>query len=87
MAVFGLFSAFLLTAFAAVQANRQGLLNTNKLIPLFAIGTCAYILGICFANIIKLGISIPFLSFFIGGCLLAIYKYCSSKCVKKEVLS
>lgn len=79
MVVFGLFGTFLITCFAAFQAGKQGLLKIPVITPIFAVGTCAYILGMCFANIIKFGISASYLSFFIGGCLIALIAHYQRK--------
>jgi amino acid transporter len=81
MVVFGLFSTFLVSCFAAVQAGKQGLLKIPRITPILAIGTCAYILGMCFFNIIKFGISFSFLSFFIGGCSIALVTHYFKKSV------
>lgn len=67
MVVFSLFSCFLMNCFAAFNAGKQGLLNIPIIIPILAIGTCSYVIGLCFSNMIKYGISASFLSFFVAG--------------------
>ena len=79
MVIFGLFGAFLMSSLAAVQAGRKGLLHLPVIVPILAIGTCSYVLGICLNNIIKFGISFSFLSFFVGGCVLAFYGHTTKK--------
>ncbi|MBM3886449.1 APC family permease [Candidatus Dependentiae bacterium] len=83
MVVFGLFGAFFMSSLAAVQAKRKGLLNLPLITPILAIGTCSYILTICLNNIIQFGISTSFLSFFIGGGILALYMHFTTT-VKQE---
>ncbi len=67
MVIFSMFSCFLMTCVAAINAGKQGLLNIPRFIPVLAIGTCSYVIGLCLSNMIKYGVSISFLSFFAIG--------------------
>lgn len=72
MVIFSLFGCFLMTCVAAINAGKQGLLNIPRFIPVLAIGTCAYVIGLCFSNMIKYGVSGSFLSFFAVGLIAAL---------------
>lgn len=67
MVVFSLFSCFLMTCFAAFNAGKQRDLRVPIFVPILAIGTCSYVIGLCLSNIIKYGVSSSFLSFFLVG--------------------
>lgn len=79
MVVFSLFGSFLMTCFAAFNASKLNLLNIPRFVPLLAIGTCAYVLGMCFSNILKYGVSLSFLSFFAVGLIATILVRCTKK--------
>lgn len=79
MVVFSLFSCFLMTCFAAVNAGRKGLLSIPLFVPICAIGTCSYVISMCFLNIIKYGVSASFLSFFVAGVTAGIVMKCTKK--------
>lgn len=75
MSVFAIFTTYLLCAIALFQAIRKGDVKVYKAIPLIAMVSCSYILGLCLKNIINFGISFSFLSIFSIGCFFAIYKH------------
>ncbi len=79
MAIFGSFATFFFSCLAAIQAGRKNLLRIPLWVPMLAVGTCSYVIGICLKNIVRYGISIPFLTFFILGCAAAIFQQLKSK--------
>ncbi|MEI6805782.1 MAG: APC family permease [Myxococcaceae bacterium] len=69
MVIFSIFSCFLMNSIAAISAGRSGLLQIPSIVPVLAIGTCAYVIGLCFINMLQYGVSFSFLSFFSVGIL------------------
>lgn len=74
MVTFCGFSAFLLTAIAAIQAIRQGKSSLNIAIPTLGIISCIGVITLCLHRIILYGISVPFLVILMSGCLLVALK-------------
>ncbi len=75
MAVFAQIVSYFITALAAWYAVQSGALKKlSSLMPFFAVGSCAFIMGICLQRIITFGVSLPFLLLFITGIAAALYK-------------
>jgi amino acid transporter len=73
MSVFGVVLSFVLSAVAAFKSNRS-------LISLISIGSCIYVLFLCYQKMQAVGVSIPYLLFILGGIIFAII----SKTMNKE---
>lgn len=65
MSVFGSVLSFVLSAIAAFKSNRS-------IISFISIGSCIYILFLCYQKMQAVGVSITYLLFILGGILLAI---------------
>lgn len=72
MVIFGVFSSFCLTAWAAFFARKKEHMNIPPWVPLLAVASCSYIIFICLRNMLALGVSISFLSMFVIGCGVAL---------------
>lgn len=71
MVIFSIFSCFMVNCLGAIKASNLGLLRIPRVVPVLAIGTCVYVIGLCFSNIMKYGVSTSFLSIFSVGIVLA----------------
>ncbi|MEI6789851.1 MAG: amino acid permease, partial [Myxococcaceae bacterium] len=71
MVIFSIFSCFMVNCLGAIKASNLGLLRIPRVVPVLAIGTCIYVIGLCFSNIMKYGVSTSFLSIFSIGIILA----------------
>lgn len=71
MSVFGVIASFLLSSIAAFIAAQKKVLSIPRFIPLLAIAGCTYTLFLCFQNMQKTGVSLPYLFVLIAGIVLA----------------
>jgi len=78
MAVFGVVTAFLLSAIAAYKASACKAsgkdINIARYIPMLAIASCSYILLLCVQQIYAAGVSFSFIILFMSGIGIAICK-------------
>ncbi len=73
MVVFGVTIAYLLSSISLFKILKESSFS-NKIIPILAILSSSYLIFICISNISRVGISIPFLTIFLIGISLAIFK-------------
>lgn len=73
IAVAGITFSYLLNLFAALKGRLDSRINqVHPAIPIIGTLFCSGIIGFCFANIARYGLSIPFAGLFILGCLVAL---------------
>ncbi|MFH0898675.1 MAG: APC family permease [bacterium] len=75
MAVFATFICYFITALAAFKAFKiEKNASLPRIVPAFAMITCGGVIIFCLKNIYAFGISCSFITVFLVGCLLAIWK-------------
>lgn len=73
MSVFSQTISLLLSVFAAyITTTHVTNAKLNRLIPLLGIASCGFILSLSFFNILKSGVSLPFLAIFLAGIVAAL---------------
>ncbi len=75
MAVWGIFMSYLMVALAAYWATKKNKsMSIGPGVACLAVAGCLYVILLCLQNIIRFGISVPFLTVFFAGLLLSRYK-------------
>jgi amino acid transporter len=72
--VFTIFITFFLTAGAALSATLKKQISLNPMYPILALVGCSWIGWLCIKKIHTFGFSLPFLTIFAAGLLLALVK-------------
>jgi APA family basic amino acid/polyamine antiporter len=81
MSVFAQIVSYLTTTIAALFAVRAGYLKKlSWIVPLLAVGSCSFILGICINRLFTFGVSLPFILLIAVGFIAALVKKFRPSC-------
>lgn len=78
MAVFCIVSSYMLSSVAALLSKAKKGFN-EKLIPILAIISSNYIMWLCLKKLYNYGISLPYLTIFLSGIIIALFRYKKSR--------